>query len=259
MNEMTLSLRTKRRALLLGTMGVICTIISGLYLERQEILVGSIRMQKLHGIELSLLLGADINLPDHLSMTPIMHASLTGNMVIFERLRNAGAHYQALDRNHINCLIKTASRGHLHLVKHLHKLGLDVNQRGLKGYSALHASTAKNHLGVSRYLIQNGATTHHRDQSGTSPLLIAAELGHNEMAILLLDQKEGLNLNAADVNGETPLSISIKRINYPLVLAFIEAGAMIRPEDFQDAQASEDPKLIELVAKHFTPKVKEAE
>lgn len=72
------------------------------------------------------------------------------------------------------------------------------------GFSALHISSQRGHLAVTKALIKAGAGTEARVSSdGSPPLQLAAERGHSEIMRVLIEA--GADVNSRALNGTTSL------------------------------------------------------
>lgn len=75
-----------------------------------------------------------------------------------------------VDSNGDNCLHIAASRGDYRSVELLLKAGLNVDQVGDMGCTALHYANMKGHDGIKRLLLDYGASTTIRNEFGKLPL-----------------------------------------------------------------------------------------
>ncbi len=91
------------------------------------------------------------------------------------------------------------------------------------GDTALHMVAQDRDLTWLSFLIGKGGQVDSRNNSGQTPLLVAANLGWVEGADLLLSQKASVNL--ANDRGETPLILAVQRRNLPMVRLLLSKGA----------------------------------
>lgn len=85
----------------------------------------------------------------------------------------------------------------------------NVGLRFANNLTPLHMAVLNGHLGIAKFLIDNGAAISAQDNSGSTPLHTAATYGRTEIAKLLLDS--GANVNARDMQGRTPLLLVISK------------------------------------------------
>lgn len=99
-----------------------------------------------------------------------------------------------------------------------------VNTRDVTtGESALHIVTARRDLVWMQFLVGKGANVNIRDNKGTTPLVLACNLGFIEGVDFLLGQ--GARVDEPNNTGETPLISAVHRRDVALVRALLKAGA----------------------------------
>lgn len=99
-----------------------------------------------------------------------------------------------------------------------------VNTRDVTtGESALHIVTARRDLVWMQFLVGKGANVNIRDNKGTTPLVLACNLGFIEGVEFLLGQ--GARVDEPNNTGETPLISAVHRRDVALVRALLKAGA----------------------------------
>lgn len=91
------------------------------------------------------------------------------------------------------------------------------------GEAALHIVVRRGDVAYTTYLLQKGADPNIRDGKNNTPLLIAIDSGHGELAELLLAGKA--NVNLANSSGETPLIRAVQIRDLALVRTLLAAGA----------------------------------
>ncbi len=99
-----------------------------------------------------------------------------------------------------------------------------VNTRDITtGESALHIVTARRDLVWMQFLVGKGANVNIRDNKGTTPLVLACNLGFIEGVDFLLGQ--GARVDEPNNTGETPLISAVHRRDVALVRVLLKAGA----------------------------------
>lgn len=141
--------------------------------------------------------GADINLLDGESFTPLQRAVLNG-----------------------------AGPGMLGLL--LNYRGMDIDARGAEGYTALHMAIMKEEVGVVALLIEGGADVEARDDDGLTPLHIAVAQGDLSIIESLLGN--GADVNTANAYGTTALHGAVK-MNPSAIPVLINHGANTESHD----------------------------
>lgn len=98
--------------------------------------------------------------------------------------------------------------------------GLEVDQAGAKGETALMMAAFRGQLDLARYLVARGAQV---NRSGWTPLHYAATNGHVAMIEYLLGQRA--DINAASPNETTPLMMAAMYGSQDAAQALLKAGA----------------------------------
>ena len=114
----------------------------------------------------------DVDLSNKLGETPLMLASIGGNLPVVKALiqqRNA-------------------------LIDHV-------------GWTPLHYACAKGQFEVAQYLIANGASVNALSPGNTTPLMMAVQSGNEALVKLLLDK--GADLQQRNVQGLTAIDIAV--------------------------------------------------
>ena len=84
-------------------------------------------------------------------------------------------------------LIRAAERGNVREVERLIKGGVDLNIRGIWGWTALIWASLNNHVEVVKLLIEAGANLNIRDNGGKTALIWASYQNHIEVVKILLE------------------------------------------------------------------------
>ena len=103
--------------------------------------------------------------------------------------------------------------------------GINPNERGEFGTSALLRAVNNGNLEIAQILIDKGANANVADLGGATPLHVAARKGNFEMTQFLLNNKADVNL--ADKEGNTPLMLAAINGNERIVAELISSGAKI--------------------------------
>ncbi|MFM9936546.1 MAG: ankyrin repeat domain-containing protein [Novosphingobium sp.] len=99
-----------------------------------------------------------------------------------------------------------------------------VNTRDVvTGESGLHIVTARRDLTWMQFLVGHGANVNARDARGTTPLVLAANLGFLEGVDFLITS--GARLDEPNNTGETPLISAVHRRDIGMVRSLLKAGA----------------------------------
>ena len=106
----------------------------------------------------------------------------------------------------------------------------DVNARGGKSATPLHAALERGYLDVTKLLLERGADIGSRDSQSQTPLHIASYRGYTEVVSLLIDA--GADLNAEGFNRETPLYSALSKGRQDVARLLLEHRADVNhPEN----------------------------
>ena len=189
--------------------------------------------------------GARIDQTDGMGSSALHWAAGLGQVATITTLLEKGAGRLDHDIAGHEPIHHAASRGHILAVEALITEGLDLERRTRSddngnGESLLHIASLYNHLDLARYLLKNGVQVnywsdrppmwsyHPRSKllgSSLTPLHYACCLGRFEMTALLLDHNA--LVNAATVDGYTPLMMAVEAENTDLVSLLLSRGAKV--------------------------------
>merc|ERR1712232_228497 len=103
--------------------------------------------------------------------------------------------------------LAAAEAGDLAALTHiLDENGLDVNDQGDDGDTALHVGCLYGHLSIVQECVRRGAKVAVSDEEGSTPLHDASAGGYYEIAKILLEH--GAQVDVADSDGDTPLHLA---------------------------------------------------
>ena len=157
--------------------------------------------------------GADVDIADQNGVSPLAAAAFNGDKRTLEQLLERGAAPQTLDRSGKSPIVYAAARGFASIVARLLDLGVPVNapyghELTALAWAAGHSNDAPVADGVATVtlLLDRGADQNLADDRGRTPLMIAAERGHAEIAALLLSR--GGDPARRDSLGKTALDLA---------------------------------------------------
>ena len=102
-----------------------------------------------------------------------------------------------------SALHSASFEGHLQVVRHLLRHGVDVNIRNSENDTPLLLASWQGHRDVVQYLLNHGADLDLRNKWLELPLTLAAYYGHVDVVRLLLEHNA--DVNSQDEDGYTPL------------------------------------------------------
>jgi ankyrin repeat protein len=138
------------------------------------------------------------------------------------KLLDAGASFEARDREGGMPLTHAARAGQASVVKLLLDRGAPINQRNLAGSTPLFVAVERGRLEAAQVLIERGADPNIAGRSGASPLAAAAFNGNDSVAALLL--QHGADPKAADLTGKPPIVYAAARGAAQTVERLLGAG-----------------------------------
>lgn len=148
-------------------------------------------------VDLLLEAGADPNTTLRGGETALMTAARTGKVEVVTALISRGANVRAKERSGQTALMWAAAEGHVEVVDALLKAGADFRTTLKSGFTALFFAVREGKSAVVRTLLSAGAdvneimqprkTSGKGPRRGTSPLILAVENGHFELALSLLE------------------------------------------------------------------------
>jgi ankyrin repeat protein len=137
---------------------------------------------------------------------------------------------QWLDEVHrgMTPIIQAASFGDVEMVESLIRAGADSRKRGAAQRTALQYAAEKGHPQPAVVLLDAGVEVDGADVSGLTPLIMAAGRDVTELAFVLMDA--GANVNAVMNVGWTPLLDAARRGNLALAKELLRRGADVNTQ-----------------------------
>ena len=166
-----------------------------------EVLTQQLQLEMMTGGDISTIqslidAGADVNVPHKLWGThPLQNAASYGKVEVVRLLIDSEANVNSMDTNDITPLHSAMEFGSVEIVRLLIDNGADVNAQDFELDSPLHWAvmrpihpTRKDaYIKVVRILLDNGADVNALNDSGFTPLDLAEEHQHVEIAQMLID------------------------------------------------------------------------
>ena len=147
-------------------------------------------------------------------------------------------------------LFRATQDGEVNTVRALLDGGADINRRNETGLTPLILAAMKNHKELVQLLVDRGADANARNSKGETALTLAARDGHPEIAQTLL--RKGADVNVEDNAGMAPV-VYATQFNHPATLKVLleEGRADVSGERGKKAlrSAQGHPDLIELLKK----------
>ncbi|KID75803.1 Ankyrin repeat domain-containing protein 17 [Metarhizium brunneum] len=205
-------------------------------------------------------MGADVEDRSWDGMSPLMVASQRSDLATAKKLIDFGADLEAKKpAGGYTALYYAVWYRRPDMTELLVREGAQVNQPLAGGFTALSVAADNNSPEIARFLLANGADVNRATGSVTAciyadglhvddlpadalltPLHLAAENGHADMARLLLDN--GAQVNAASTRGYTPLMLAAHNGHADTVSILIRRGADI------SAHAADGSRALSIAA-----------
>jgi ankyrin repeat protein len=159
---------------------------------------------------------------------PLHDAAHDGDVEKVSGLIDEGVAMDVLSDNGETPLNLAILGGQLAVVDLLIEKGADFRARNSGGFTALHAAAYVGDVDTASKLLGKGANVNDQENKAeVTPLSVAAEEGHVEMARVLVEH--GADLEAVERNGYTPLSRALWRDQKEVVSLLHESGAACQP------------------------------
>ena len=104
-------------------------------------------------------------------------------------------------------------------VKDLVELGADVNAKNGFGDTPLHLASENGHTDIAKYLVQHGADVKAKDGHAYTPLHRASENGHTDVVKYLVEQ--GADMEAENIDQEIPFKLAVKN-HYTEIVQYLD-------------------------------------
>lgn len=164
--------------------------------------------------------GADIDAQYNAGNTPLIVASWHGHLAVVKLLLDQGADVHTKNVGGDDALAWAAEHGHLDIVKLLVHAGADVNSKNVRSLSPLTWACENGHLEIAAYLLDQGSTIDAQGGDFT-PLVAAVSEGHIEVVGLLLSA--GADASSPAANGKTPLDLA-REFGHTEIAAMLTPG-----------------------------------
>ena len=177
--------------------------------------------------------GVDVNVRDSGKDTPFLLASWQGHTDVAKCLLEHGADVELRDQYDNTPLILAANHGSLDTVQFLLEHNADVDSQNKEGQTSLHSSIQGlafkvDRPKIARLLLKYGANPNARTRRDLQTPLHLALINSNVLLLRVL-LEHGVDLDAKDKDGKTPLQLSLERGNEEVtqLLSRYSGGSMV--------------------------------
>jgi len=209
-------------------------------------------------LEVLLAAGADPNFRNPEGETPLMAVARTGRIEAAELLVDAGADVNAIESfGGQSALMWAAARGNAPMVQFLAAHGAVLDARGMVrqwprkiineprpkdmnkgGFTALHYAAREGCIDCARALVEAGADMDVHDPERVTPLVLALENLHYDLAAYLIEA--GADVNKWDLFGRSPLYMAADTSTLPVM----GNGAMVVIPSMDELTALDVGRLL---------------
>jgi ankyrin repeat protein len=195
---------------------------------KQSALHIAVKNEKLCAIDALLELGKDPDIYNGDEETPLYCASKEGKLQIVKKLVDGGAKLnllggQALTRS--TALYRACLRGHVEVVQCLLGYGADPTIRGSRGWTTLHTVSKKE---VAEVLLdKHPELLHMTNTYGSTPLVIAAQDGHDDVVALFLER--GANAWLQNESGSSSIHRAAAAGHFKVIKLLVEHKKGVNP------------------------------
>jgi ankyrin len=126
-------------------------------------------------------------------------------------------------------LVEAVKSGDEAAARALLERGIDVNEPGVDGASALHWAVHDDRVDLAELLLKAGANAIARDRYGVTPIVLASVNGNAGLIRRLLEA--GADPNAVDPSGETALMVASRTGSVDALRALLARGAIVDTRD----------------------------
>lgn len=184
--------------------------------------------------------GAEVNVeadPERKEGTPLEAAAMGGCKDAVELLIKKGADFKKYGPNAIDLAVYMFGEVKKHSVKNvppwMDYIGVvKVLVKKVKPRDqTLFTAVEEGYIEIVRLLIESGVNLNAKDVNGYTPLHIAVERNFSEIAKLLIKSGADLNSKGVGLLEETPLHLAIKEGNNEMVKLLLESGADVNARD----------------------------
>jgi ankyrin repeat protein len=189
------------------------------------------------------------------TIPPLEWAISSDNTELVKFLLNHGADAKAKSDVWSTPLHTAADRGDLEIAEMLIAHGVDVNAKITGGTTPLHQAAWGGHEAMMKLLLSKGAEADAKRSDGLTPLINAAGPGaerHGKSCVEMLLAK-GVNINATDEYGETPLHKAAYYGNKDVVEILLAHGASINAMNKNGKtplKIASKPEIAEFLRQH---------
>jgi len=168
---------------------------------------------------------------------PLFNAIAAGNKTAVEQALARGADVNSRAPDQATPLINAALGNELAIAELLLSKGADIMARNSGGFTALHAAAFSGSLPIAKLLLEKGAVLEDSaNKSGVTPLIVASDENHVELAEFLIGK--GADVNHPEAHGYWPTTRAFWKGNTEIIKLFKRHGASCQVNVLGEANAA---------------------
>jgi ankyrin repeat protein len=175
----------------------------------------------------------EIDPMDNTGASPLIYASIIGDIECMKILLDNGANINVIDINGRTPIFYALESGQIDALKLLIDKGADLNKKDKKGNTLLDFATINRNFEVIKLLLENGIDINYKNTNGESLLITATLLNSDENNVsdlfhLLFNKGARKYIDEFDNQQITPLMYAIGSQNIDLIELLLQNGADIK-------------------------------
>lgn len=175
-------------------------------------------------VDLLIECGARLDLVTRDRQTALHLAAASGAVGVVQRLLQRGAAVNSVDLEERTPFYCAVQSNHLECASLLHSSGTSIEHRSLAGFTPIHIAAFENHDRLVEWLLKLGVSVAVRSQPDQlTPLHCASSYNSCRSAQLLI--AFGADVNARDVDDDTPLHLAGRRGHPEMIRLLVDHGA----------------------------------
>lgn len=200
----------------------------------------AVRKDNRGAVKLLINAGANVDLPDKDTATPLYSAATANKIDILKDLIKAGANLEiATTEKEGTPLIGAAAFARYDTTIELIKAGSNVNAVDHLGRTPLHNNVAGDdnlavRLKITKLLINSGADLTIKDNNEATPLFLAVFNNNSDMAREIIMSKRNNGIDSQEIRGFSPLHFAASRNNLEIAELLLSNGANVNIETYND-------------------------
>ncbi|XP_048736719.1 ankyrin repeat and death domain-containing protein 1A-like isoform X1 [Ostrea edulis] len=179
----------------------------------------------------------NVNCKNNLDRTALHWAAANGNIEVIAKLVEDGADLESKDKYGMRPALWAAWFGHLDAIKVLITGGATPLCTNKQGMGILHCAAQNNHIAVMNFIFESleNINVNEGEMTGRTPLHLAAEAGHIEAVMRLIDMR--CDADRRDKDGKTALHLAAEAGKNEVIKKLLNLGIEVSDRDAEGRTA----------------------